>query len=61
MSSDACDALVPLYAVLDRRCSGEWRVAGEYHDLKEARTIAAMLRKVGADVQVEHVPQPLIP
>jgi len=51
----------PLFAVQDRRVSGEWRVVGEFADERQAKQVAALLRSAGGDVRVERVPAPVIP
>lgn len=56
------EASPPLYAVQDRRESGEWRTLGEYVDVLTAHQVAALLRAAGAEARVELVPtQGVIP
>ena len=43
----------PLYAVQDRRISGEWRVVAEFTEPKHAQQVAALLRSAGAAVRIE--------
>ena len=50
----------PLYSVEDRRCSGEWRVVGEFADPRQAQQVAALLRSAGGIVRVELIPTPII-
>jgi hypothetical protein len=55
------DEAPPIYSVEDRRCSGEWRVIGEFADVQQANAVAALLRSAGGVVRVELIPQPIIP
>ena len=49
-----------IYAVKDRRYSGEWRTVGEYSDPAQANAAADQLRAAGAnDVRIELVEQPV--
>jgi hypothetical protein len=50
---------MPLYAVVDRRASGEPRTVIECRDPLDAQLAVALLRSQGADAWLEIVPQPI--
>ncbi|MDQ2946668.1 MAG: hypothetical protein M3Y27_12105 [Acidobacteriota bacterium] len=50
-----------LYAVQDRRYTGEWRTVIDLVDPQEAQQVAALLRASGAKVRIELVDQRLTP
>ena len=57
----ASEPELPLYAVVDRRESGEPRTVLEYRDILDAQLAAALLRSQGADAWVELIPTPIVP
>jgi hypothetical protein len=46
----------PLYALCDRRASGEPRTVAEFDDLVDARAACAWLKQQGADCWLEIIP-----
>jgi hypothetical protein len=50
---------LPLYAVLDRRESGEWRTVDEFVDPQIAREVCALLLSLGADAKIELIEHPI--
>jgi hypothetical protein len=59
--SDRSSESLPLYAVLERRESGEWQTVDEFVDPAIAREVFALLLSMGADAKVEIIATPIVP